>query len=67
MTDRDKPTVPQLTLALEHLTADEVELLAGYVDAIDRGLHVTAVGTQHAVLKRVALKLAAHRPRKEGA
>jgi hypothetical protein len=63
--DHDKPTLRDEALELDRLTADEVDALAGAVDAVIRHHLPTPMSEQQrALLDRVLRKLTAERQRR---
>lgn len=65
MTEHDKPTLRNVALGLSHLADDEVDALAGIVDAVVHDRHpVPIAAQQHALLDRVLRKLTAERERR---
>ena len=64
MTEHDKPTLRDTGLMLDRLADDEVDALAGIVDAVLRHVQPVPIGDQHAKLDRLLRKLRAERERR---
>jgi hypothetical protein len=62
--DRDKPIACEHGLQLDRLADDEVDMLAGVVDAVKRRRQPVPIGKQYAILDSILRKLTAERERR---